>query len=166
MINHRPTDGQKEAGNYAKERVSFQGIPISIENKKGSTRSGVDGNGKKWSSRLPADYGYIRGTTGADGDHVDVYLGPIPDSHLVVVINQRDHRTGKFDEHKALLGYRSEKEAVADYVSAFSDRKGKARIGSVECMSVDAFKRWLKGKTTAPARSRSIVERALAIGNR
>jgi len=116
---------------------------------------------------MPADYGYIKRTEGADGDHVDVYVGPDKASQMVFVINQNDHRTGQFDEHKAMLGYSSERAAVADYAKAFSDGKGPARIGSVEPMSLDAFKHWLKrGKTKTPAKSKSIVGHALALTRR
>jgi hypothetical protein len=161
--NHNPTDAQKSAGNYAKGKLSFQGLPISIENAAGSTRSGVDARGKKWSSRVPCDYGYIRGTEGADGDHVDCYIGPDADSNLVVVVNQQD-ADGHFDEHKCLLGFKSEKDALRCYCDGFSDGKGADRIGSVESMSVDAFKRWLKrGKTVKPVRARSIVDQALKL---
>lgn len=157
-----PTDGQKRAGNYKKGHVVVQGLDISIENPKGSTRRGADSDGHKWSCVLPADYGYIRRTEGADGDHVDAYLGPDPESRQVFVINQNDHRTGRFDEHKCFIGYDSEREAVKDYCAAFSDKKGPHRIGSVESMSMDAFKHWLKnGDTTKRARSKNIVDCAL-----
>ena len=164
-VNHAPTDAQKSAGNYAKRKTSFQGIPISIENERGSTRSGRDERGKTWSCRLPADYGYIRGTEGADGDHVDCYVGPDDGSNLVVVVNQRHlHGDMSFDEHKACLGFPSERAAIDCYVKAFSDGKGADRIKSVEVMSVDAFKKWLRrGKTTSPANGRSIVDRALQL---
>lgn len=163
-VDHHPTEGQKAAGNYAKRKLSFQGLPISIENERGSVRSGRDRNGKEWRSTLPAAYGYVRGTEGADGDHVDVYLGPDETSNLAVVINQRDADTRRFDEHKVMLMFPSEKAAIDCYVKAFSDGKGRQRIGSVETMSVAAFKGWLKhGRTTKPASSRSIVEKALQI---
>jgi hypothetical protein len=163
-VNHAPTEGQKQAGNYAKKHISFQGIPITIENEMGSTRSGRDRDGKVWSCKLPADYGYIKRTEGADGDHVDAYVGPQKSSRLVVLVNQRDHHSKRFDEHKALLGYSSEKAALADYCKAFSDGKGPDRVQSVEVMSVDAFKNWLKsGKTIKPANGREIVDRAMQI---
>ena len=41
---------------------------ITIENPKGSERSGTDANGKKWSVKMNNTYGYIRGTEGVDGD--------------------------------------------------------------------------------------------------
>ncbi len=162
-IDHDPSDAQKTAGNYAKRKSSFQGIPISIENALGSVRHGIDRNGKAWSCKLPADYGYIRGTEGADGDHVDAYIGPNLHSELVVLVNQC-HLGGGFDEHKVLLGFKSEKEAIDCYCKAFSDGKGADRIKSVEVMSVPAFKNWLKsGRTTRPANARSIVDKALQL---
>lgn len=161
---HSPTDGQKAAGNYRKKHLSFQGIPIAIENEKGSERSGVGRDGKPWRCTLPADYGYIKRTEGADGDHVDVYVGPNPHSEIAVIVNQCDETTGKFDEHKICLGYPSEVAALTDYCKAFSDGKGPDRIKSVEVMSVPALKKWLKsGKTTKPANSRSIVDHALEL---
>lgn len=159
-----PTEAQKHAGNYKKHHISFHGLPISIETPKGATREGKDLSGKTWRCTMPADYGYIKRTEGSDGDHLDVFIGPDKDSRMVFIINQNDHRTGQFDEHKAMLAYSSERAAVADYVKAFSDGKGADRIRSVEPMSLDAFRHWLKrGKTKTPAKSKSIVEHALAV---
>lgn len=164
LVNRYPTEAQKEAGNYKKHHISFHGLPITIENLKGSTRSGMDAQGRKWSCRLPADYGYIKRTEGADGDHVDVYLGPDKSSRMAFIINQNDLRTGKFDEHKVMLGYDSERAAVEDYVKAFSDGKGAARIGSLEPMSIDAFKLFLKsGNTHKRAHGHKIVYAALKL---
>lgn len=163
-VNHHPSEAQKSAGNYAKRSISFQGIPISIENALGSTRTGRSRDGKTWSSVLPADYGYIRRTMGADGDHVDVYVGPKKVSPLVTVVNQHELGSRRFDEHKVLLGFDSEKDALDCYLKAFSDGKGRQRVGSVESMSIDAFKKWLKaGKTTKPAHGPSIVDKALGL---
>lgn len=162
-MNHNPSEAQKAAGNYAKEHIRFQGLDIALENKKGSTRHGIDKNGKQWSCVLPAHYGYIKRTEGADGDHVDVYIGPDPNSKQVFVVNQR-HLGGGFDEHKALLGLDSERAARDCYVRAFSDGKGRERLGSMETMSMDAFKHWLKsGNTKAPASGHNIVHKALGI---
>jgi hypothetical protein len=160
---HRnPSDAQKSAGNYKKGHMSYHGLDISIENARGSQRSGKSPSGHSWTCTLPADYGYIKRTTGADGDHVDVYIGPHRDSRVVFIVNQKDHQTHRFDEHKVMLGYRSEKEAVADYNKAFSDGKGPHRIKSVEAISLDSFKHWLKnGKTDKPANARSIIDDAL-----
>lgn len=152
----QPTDAQKEAGNYRKEHISFQGLPISIETRKGQTRSGTDANGKKWSVKLPYDYGYIKRTEGADGDHVDVCIGPHHQSDHVFVVDQHDHRDGKFDEHKVMLGYRTKSEAEHAYIAGFSDGKGHVRMKNVSAMPMAQFKQWLKrGNTKKP------IERAM-----
>jgi len=52
-------------------RTKVQGMDISIENKKGSTRSGTDKDGHEWKCFMHNSYGYIRGTVGVDKDHLD-----------------------------------------------------------------------------------------------
>jgi len=166
-VETNPTDAQKEAGNYRKGHTTFQGLGITIENPKGSKRSGVDGGGKRWSVTMPAHYGYIKRTEGADGDHVDVYLGPSKDSKRVFVVDQQDHRTKAFDEHKVMLGYEREADALAAYKRAFSDGNGGARIKHVTEMSIGEFKIWLRHcNTKKPVKSRAIVDRALSVLSR
>lgn len=149
-----PSDGQKAAGNYAKGKLRLHGLEIAIENPKGSERSGVDDNGKRWAVRMPAHYGYVLGTEGKDGDHLDVYIGPDTNSRRVFVVDQVDAGTGRFDEHKAMLCYPSKMAALADYERAFSDGKAKDRIGSVTEMSFDEFTAWGRsGATKKPAGS-------------
>ena len=77
-MNLRPSPAQIEAGNYSKDHVSVHGLRVSVENPAGSTRRGKGADGKPWASKMHNDYGYIRGTTGRDKDHVDVFLS---DSH-------------------------------------------------------------------------------------
>jgi inorganic pyrophosphatase len=150
-IDHAPTEAQKKAGNYAKDHVSVHGLDIAIENAKGHARTGTDKGGKPWSVRMPAHYGYIKGTVGRDKDHVDVYLGPHTKSPHVFVVDQLNAETGKFDEHKSFLGFASKKQAVATYHKAFSDGKSHQRLGHVAEMTVDEFKHWLeRGDTTKP----------------
>lgn len=147
-----PTEAQKKAGNYAKDHLKIGGLDVSIENAKGSERTGRGKDGKKWSVTMPAAYGYIKRTTGADGDQVDVYVGDNPESDRVYIVDQVDHETGEFDEHKAMLGFTSRKEALETYVRGFSDGAGPDRIGNVREMSMDEFRGWLKeGDTSAPA---------------
>lgn len=150
-VERRPTDAQKASGNYRKGHARLHGLDIAIENPKGGERSGVDKGGKRWTCVMPAHYGYVKRTEGKDGDAVDVYIGPSPESHKVFVVDQVDAGSGKFDEHKCCLGYTSKEQALADYEKAFSDGKAKDRIGSVTAMSIDDFKGWLKdGDTTKP----------------
>ena len=147
-----PTPAQKEAGNYAKRKIKdFPGLPISIETEQGQQRTGTDAKGKPWSVTMPAPYGYILGTEGADGDHFDVYVGPNPEAPMAYVIDQVDADTGKFDEHKALIGFDNLGTAVATYERGFSDGKGAQRLGAITPMPMDAFKAWVKnGKTRQP----------------
>lgn len=69
-VDQNPTEAQKEAGNYKKGHIKLDGYDISIENPKGSTRSGVDEQGKEWSVTMNNDYGYLRGTEGVDGSEM------------------------------------------------------------------------------------------------
>lgn len=147
-INLNPTDAQKSAGNYKKLHRKIYGLDITIENPRGSLRSGVGGGGKKWACKLPADYGYIRGTEASDGDHVDVYVGPKLGSPKVFVIDQVDKDTGHYDEAKVMLGYMKAEDAMHDYCKAFSDGHGHDRMGSVTAMNIDQFKDWLKNGDT------------------
>lgn len=145
-----PSDAQKAAANYAKGKLPWRGLEIAIENPKGSMRSGKDKNGKPWKCRLPTDYGYFLKSEGADGDHVDVYMGPKHASDKVFIVDQVNTETGKFDEHKVLVGYMDKAAALADYEAAFSDGKAKDRIGAVSELSLPEFKAWLKGDTKKP----------------
>lgn len=69
-----PTEAQKEAGNYKKGHVRIGQFDITVENPKGSVRRGTDASGKAWEQTMRNTYGYIRGTEGVDGDHIDVFL--------------------------------------------------------------------------------------------
>ena len=161
-VNSSPTEAQKEAGNYKKHHISFQGLPISIENPKGSLRKGPG-----WQVRVPYDYGYIKRTEGADGDHVDVCIGPDAESDHVFIVDQQDHRTGDFDEHKVMLGYRTREDAIKAYRDGFSDGKGPDRMRAVVRMSMKEFKNWLKTCDTKKAvRSQGHIDRALSITSR
>lgn len=153
QTNPAPSEAQKEAGNYAKGKVNIQGLEISIETPKGAIRSGTNKTGEPWQVEMPTHYGYILGTKGKDKDHIDVYIGPQPEAQNVFVVDQVDSETGKFDEHKVMLGYPDPGGALNDYHRAFSDNKGLTRIGAMKVMTIDEFKQWLKeGDTTKPLR--------------
>jgi len=139
-----PTDAQKEAGNYKLGHVKVQGLDISIENPRGSTRSGTDPNGKTWEVEMQHHYGYIKRT---DGDHVDVFVGPNPESDSVFVVDQVN-QDGTFDEHKVLMGFDTQQDAEAGYLSNYE--KGW-KLGPVTAMNVEDFRNWLRdGDTSKP----------------
>ena len=107
--------------------------------------------GVAWSVVMPAHYGYIKRTTGKDGDHVDVYIGEAADSDVVVVFDQVDPKTGKFDEHKVILNAKSIKDATAIYDGGFSDGSGPTRRKAPKALNVEEFKAWLaNGDLTKP----------------
>jgi uncharacterized protein YcfJ len=143
-----PTQAQIEAGNYRKGRLNLQGLDISIESPKGSTRSGRDEMGREWSREMKDHYGYIRRTEGADGEQMDVFVGPDPQSDRVFIIDQLRQDTGGFDEHKAFVGYPNQLSAMRAYRRNYD---ADWRMGPVTEMSMAEFKAWLRdGDTTAP----------------
>lgn len=144
--NTEPTDKQKEAGNYAKGTVEWNGLHVALETPKGTIRKGmakIGGVMREWSVQMQDHYGYVKRTEGADGDQVDVFMGPNPKSDQVWVIDQQDFN-GKFDEHKAMLGYDSQQEAMFAYDRAYSDGRGFERIKDIQSMTADEFKAWVK----------------------
>ncbi|MFK8398187.1 LPD38 domain-containing protein [Pseudomonas sp. BGr12] len=153
-----PTPAQIEAGNYRKGHVRFAGLDITVENPRGSERSGTRPDGTEWRHTMGDHYGYIRRTEGADGEQVDVYLGPEENSDRVFVVDQVNQQDGTFDEHKVMLGYPDRSAAVAAYRSNFD--KGW-KVGPVTEMPMDEFKGWLEnGDLRAPLGEARVAEAA------
>jgi hypothetical protein len=146
----QPTEAQKQAGNYKVGRIKFQGMDISIENPAGSVRSGTNADGKAWENTLVSHYGYIRGTTAKDGDHVDAFIKPgAQTARTAYVIDQIDPKTGKYDEAKVILGADSEADAQAIYHANY--KQGWQGMGAITAMPIEQFKDWIKsGKTKKP----------------
>lgn len=143
-VDLHPTEAQKEAGNYKKGHIKIDGYDVTIENPKGSTRTGKDANGEEWSVPMNYDYGYIRGTKGVDGDHIDVYLSDEPTSGNVYVVDQIDQQTGEFDEHKVMYGFPSMEAAREAYASQYEDGW---KIGTITEVSRWEFKKWVDSST-------------------
>lgn len=120
-------------------RTIFQGLPIDIENKKGSSREWVDENtGEKGSNFMHYDYGYIAGTLGVDQDEVDVYLGNDLESTTVYVIAQmKKPDFTEVDEQKVMLGFSSESAAKKAYLKQYDNPKF---FGGIVSMSIEQFK--------------------------
>lgn len=156
-VETNPSEKQKEVGNYRKGKLRLHGFDISLENPKGSTRSGTSRNGKPWSVVMQHDYGYIKRTKGKDGDHVDVFLGDHPEAELVFVVNQVDPDTRRFDEHKIILGALTEDEARETYLANYSrDWDG---LDSVYALTLPQFKWWLEhGDLTKPVKDGSLAK--------
>jgi site-specific DNA-cytosine methylase len=139
-----PSDAQKESGNYKKGHIKFGGYDYTIENPKGSTRSGKDANGKEWKVTMHDTYGYIRGKFGKDGDHLDMFINDKADldnwNGDVFVVDQVNP-DGSFDEHKVMYGYDSMDDAKKSYLANYSD--GWQGLGNITGASKDEFDKWL-----------------------
>lgn len=147
-----PDEGGKAYSHRAKPTHKFGRYTVTVENPRGSIRSGVDvTSGKTWSNMLPHDYGYLNNTVGADGDALDVFYGPDPDSGKVFIVNQVHNGTDEFDEHKVMIGFASKHAAMTAYGEAFEkDWKGLASCW--EC-SPSQFGEWVReGDLTQPYR--------------
>lgn len=144
-----PTQAQKAAGNYKKGHISLHGLEISIENPVGSTRSGVARDGKRWESTMQYHYGYIKGTRGMDKDHIDVFIGPNPESQKVFVVDQIDPATKKPDEHKIMLGFDSKTHARDGYLVNYeAGWQGGKKVTET---TMQGLKDWLAtGDTSKP----------------
>ncbi len=136
------------------KHFTMHGLGFTIESPKGSIRKGVDPDGTPWETVLPEDYGYVDGTKGMDGDELDIYIGPTPNSELVFVVDQKDFRatTNRFDEHKIILGATNMKEAREIYIAGFSDNRGADRIMAITPVPMKEFVQWTKGDTVIPFR--------------
>lgn len=139
-----PSDAQKESGNYKKGHIKFGGYDYTIENPKGSTRSGKDANGKEWKVTMHDTYGYIRGKFGKDGDHLDMFINDKADLDNwdgdVFVVDQVNP-DGSFDEHKVMYGYDSMNDAEKAYLANYS--KGWQGLGNITGASKAEFDKWL-----------------------
>lgn len=160
----QPSPAAARAGNYRMAHVMVGCLPVSIETPMGGIRSGVGADGTPWSVRMPVDYGYVKQSTGADGDHVDVYVGPqahAAEMHPVYVVDQRDADSCRFDEHKAMLGFSTAAAAREAYLAAFSDGRGGERVGAVTRMSWQAFVEWLgSGDCAEPLKYKTVGKSA------
>ena len=147
------------------ERRTFQGIPVSIETKAGTKRSGIDPNGEPWEITMQYDYGYIRGgIQGADGEELDCYIGPsLKASHAYIVkqhkIEAVSNWSGEecpncfehihscacepyYDEDKVMLGFDSIEAAKAAYLAHYTS---PLFLGPIVSMPMQEFKAFAQG---------------------
>ena len=139
-VDVNPTEAQKEAGNYKKGHVNIAGFEITIENPKGSERSGTDPSGRKWTRTLKSHYGYFKRTKGKDGDQIDVFIGENPESRFIFVVDQLN-QDGTFDEHKVMLGYDSFDRAKEAYLENYEE--GWQGLGAMTVVEMEDFRKWL-----------------------
>ena len=141
-----PTQAQKEAGNYKMGHIKFGGYQMSIENPKGSIRSGLDKNGKPWSIEMKDTYGYIGKKYGTDGDHLDFFINDDVDldnfDGRVYVVDQKNE-DGTFDEHKVMYGYPSWSAAKKAYSRNYEPGWWDKRVMQMTGVRKNDFDKWL-----------------------
>lgn len=150
-----PTERQLRAGNYPKGHGTLKGaearedIPVSIENVPGSIRRGLDA---KWSRKMKHWYGYIRGTKHVGDGKLDVYMGKrAHDNSLPVFVVHQNKPDGTFDEPKVLLGYKTDGEAKAAYLSEYPANLGAKLFGGITRLSRTQFADYIEsGRTDVP----------------
>lgn len=144
-----PSDAQKRAGNYRMMKMDFQGLPITIENPRGTMRTGTGPDGKQWAIGMQHHYGYIRGTLGVDGDHFDCFVGPHKAAtHAYVITAMKPPAFKEKDEQKAMLGFSSEEHARAAFKANYDD---PGFMGECHAMPMEEFKAKVKATRKAPA---------------
>lgn len=129
---------EKLANDPVQKTRQIRGVTCKIEWPKGTKRKYMDKKDPKkvnYEKLMKADYGYIPGTKDADGEQLDVYVGPDLKSDKVFVIRQLKD-DGSFDENKVMMGYDSLEDAKKSYL----DHMPPKRLGKVTETTVEKFK--------------------------
>lgn len=121
-------------------KVTYYGLKISIENKAGSLRKGIDPDGKHWKTIMKNDYGYIKGTIAGDKDHLDVFLGSDLKSEIIFVVKQVKPwlKDKPFDEYKVMIGFTNVDDAKKAYLSNYDTEK---YFGDIYSYTLQQFKK-------------------------
>lgn len=137
-----PVTGRLEKARKLHYRTEFQGLPISVENRKGSIRKWYDPHEDRGGeTKMQHPYGYIRLSEGEDGDHIDCYMGPNKESRLVAVVRQQNPINKTYDEDKVMLGFNSPAEAKKAYLAHYDNPNF---FGGMDVIDIDQFKGALK----------------------
>lgn len=135
------TTDLKKARKLHRRRV-FAGLRVSVESQCGSFRHWHDPHaGTRGKTRMLHDYGYIRGSLGTDGGHVDVYLGPNEKAENVYIVDQAKKPAGShpgdgmpwssFDEQKVMMGFDDIEAARRAYLAHYNDPRFMLSIRSM-----------------------------------
>lgn len=135
-------DKHAEEEHKLQGHMSFQGIPIAIENRKGSVRKGTDPDGKPWKTLFKLPYGFIKKTEGNDGEEIDVYVGPDKSAPNAFVVHQRKLDGTGHDEDKVFVGMKSEAATRKAYLDHYN-KVGPKLLGPISTITIDALKQKL-----------------------
>lgn len=133
-----------------KKRIKWKGMDISIENPSGSWRKWKDvDTGVTGKTYMLWDYGYLRATEASDGDAVDVFVGPSPDTAVnVYVVRQLRAPDFRFyDEDKCMIGFATASDARVAYQQHYDNGRF---FGGIDTFPVEVFLRAVKETKKAP----------------
>ncbi len=115
-------------------RLTYQGLPITIENDEGSIRRWKNNAGETGKVTMFYKYGFLEGTwSEADGEGIDCFVGKNPYAPNVYVI-----RLGKDDrEEKIMLGFDSQESARDAFLAHYQDQ---SYLGEITEMPMYLFR--------------------------
>jgi len=131
--------------------IEFHGLPtIRVETPKGGTRSGTDADGKSWSVTMPAHYGEFARTEGADGDPVDVFVGPNRHAPKAYVVHLQNPATGEHDEDKVFVGFDNADAARGCFSAAYN--RDDLQMGAMRTLTTSELAEWLAARENRGAK--------------
>lgn len=142
--------------------IQAWGMDIAIQTPKGGLRKG-DNGGVQWSSVAPADYGEAKRGADADGEPLDMWIGPDLSAATGFVIEQINPESAVFQEHKAMLGFKSAEDALHVYDASFSDGSGPTRRRSITPLPMSKIKAWTESGNTSKPISEALKDGALPV---
>ena len=117
---------------------TFHGLHYEIEYTKGTVRSGVGADGKRWEQEMFYDYGHFTDVGGNDGESLDFFMDSENISKRIFRVTQLDILTGEFDEHKIMIGFDNIRDATEGYLIHYPDNwKG---FGGIEEITLQDIK--------------------------
>lgn len=139
------------------DEQTIAGLRIVVELHAGDTRTWTMPDGSTRSAPMLYDYGYIDGVIGADGEDVDVYLGPdigrlamreklgemygMPELATVYVVDQlRAPDFKELDEQKLMLGWSDATSARDAYQAQYRDPRF---FGGITAIPMREFRKQL-----------------------
>lgn len=141
LIDELPSllDSARQSRGDSTDQRRFAGLRVTVENPAGSVRSWTDRTGRSGEITMKYDYGFIDGVVAADGEDVDVYLGPDPGAEWAYVIHQMSPPDFEdYDEDKVMLGFSSANAARQAYLDQYDNPRF---LGAITEAPIDAFRR-------------------------
>lgn len=120
-------------------RLTYQGLPITIENDEGSIRRWKNNAGETGKVTMFYRYGFIEGTVGADNEEIDCFIGhnPYAANVYIITLGKDDH------EEKIMFGFDNKESARDAFLAHYQDQ---AYLGEMKEVPIYLFKLTLEFK--------------------